>query len=106
MAVDDSAVRRWLKESDRGNKGFVDFSDYEAIYQEASGPRGVGAAGRGSGSGSGFGSKSSRGSASPEKEKETQRYGALDVGLAGSGSSRRPGADKAAAAERLALLKR
>ena len=82
--VDDATVRRWLQECDRGAKGYVDFADYEAIFETAhsfgnQAPAGVGVFG--------------------------DRYGSLDVGLASAGS--RGGAtDRAAAAERTALLKR
>ena len=27
--VDDLTVRRWMKETDRGTKGYVDYSDYQ-----------------------------------------------------------------------------
>jgi hypothetical protein len=82
--VDDTTVRRWLQESDRGAKGYVDFADYEAIFETAhsfgnQAPAGVGVYG--------------------------DRYGSLDVGLASTGS-RGGAADRTAAAERTALLKR
>jgi Ca2+-binding EF-hand superfamily protein len=32
VAVDDVTVKRWMRENDRGGKGYVDFSDYQAIY--------------------------------------------------------------------------
>ena len=35
VIVDDVTVKRWMKENDRGNKGYVDFSDYQAIYTDA-----------------------------------------------------------------------
>lgn len=41
----DSTIRTWLKESDRGGKGYVDYSDYKAIYDgahEGLNPIGVG----------------------------------------------------------------
>ena len=31
----DATIRQWLKESDRGGKGYVDYSDYKAIYETA-----------------------------------------------------------------------
>ena len=35
VETDDLTVRRWLKETDRGSKGYVDYSDYESIYLES-----------------------------------------------------------------------
>jgi hypothetical protein len=35
VEADDLTVRRWLKENDRGSKGYVDYSDYESIYLES-----------------------------------------------------------------------
>jgi EF-hand domain pair len=34
VSVDDGTLRRWLKESDRGSKGYVDFNDYCSIYSD------------------------------------------------------------------------
>ena len=51
--VEDGTLRRWLKEGDRGGKGYVDFSDYCSIYSDFEG--GGGGAGGGSGSGAGAG---------------------------------------------------
>lgn len=34
VSVEDGMLRRWLKEADRGAKGFVDFSDYCSIYSD------------------------------------------------------------------------
>lgn len=33
----DSTIRKWLKEADRGGKGYVDFSDYKSIYTDFEG---------------------------------------------------------------------
>jgi Ca2+-binding EF-hand superfamily protein len=55
----DSSIRQWLKESDRGDKGYVTFEDYEAIYEEA----------KGGGAPVGVGTTS-----------ELKRYGTLDAG--------------------------
>ena len=51
VAVDDITLRRWLKEADRGSKGYVDFNDYSSIYTESGDDRpgagvGVGTLGR------------------------------------------------------------
>lgn len=32
---EDSGIRRWLRENDIGEKGYVDFSDYEQIYRDS-----------------------------------------------------------------------
>ena len=32
--VQDSDVRAWLRETDRGSKGYVDFQDYQDIYTD------------------------------------------------------------------------
>jgi Ca2+-binding EF-hand superfamily protein len=34
-------VRDWFREHDRGGKGYIDFKDYEAIYEASSKPRGL-----------------------------------------------------------------
>ena len=34
----DSTIRKWLKQADRGGKGYVDFSDYKSIYTDFEGP--------------------------------------------------------------------
>lgn len=34
---DDQTIRRWLREADSSQKGYVDFSDYERIYVESRG---------------------------------------------------------------------
>ena len=57
---DDATIRQWLKETDRGGKGYVDFDDYEAIYKEA----------RQGGAPSGIG-----------VTQELKRYGTLDAGV-------------------------
>lgn len=36
IPIEDSAIRRWIKDHDRGSKGFVDFADYQEIYSFAS----------------------------------------------------------------------
>lgn len=33
----DSTIRKWLKQADRGGKGYVDFSDYKSIYTDFEG---------------------------------------------------------------------
>jgi hypothetical protein len=35
IVIDDDALRRWIREYDIGNKGYVDFSDYEMIFRDA-----------------------------------------------------------------------
>ena len=32
----DSVIRQWFSEHDRGGKGYIDFKDYQAIYEHAS----------------------------------------------------------------------
>jgi hypothetical protein len=51
VSVDDGTLRRWLKVSDRGSKGYVDFSDYCSIYSDFE----EGGAGAGTGAGTGTG---------------------------------------------------
>ena len=94
--LDDALIRQWLKESDRGGKGYVTYDDYETIYNEAQGgqmPVGIGIS------------------------REHQRYGTLDAGagvtrssaLAKQAASTMPISSEASRqinAERRALLKR
>ena len=56
--ADDGTVKRWVRENDRGAKGYVDFNDYQAIFADAAGgaaesrePGEVGGAGGGGGRG-------------------------------------------------------
>jgi len=94
--LDDALIRQWLKESDKGAKGYVTFDDYEGIYTECQGgqaPTGIGIS------------------------REHQRYGTLDASagvtrssaLAKQGASTMPissESQKQISAERRALLKR
>jgi len=94
--LEDALIRQWLKESDKGGKGYVTFDDYESIYTECQGgqaPAGIGIS------------------------REHQRYGTLDASagatrssaLAKQGASTMPissESHKQISAERKALLKR
>ena len=37
VEASDSTIRKWLKQADRGGKGYVDFSDYQSIYTDFEG---------------------------------------------------------------------
>ena len=120
IKVDDSTVKRWLRENDRGNKGYVDFSDYSSIYEEYT--LGRGRSGVQSGQQEGVGTMRERDARSVDFLEGTnlpgsQRYGSLQVarssstGLGGSSTGTgvgdgTSGRDRVAERERMELLKK
>tara|TARA_A100001035_G_scaffold230781_1_gene192784 strand:+ start:100 stop:774 length:675 start_codon:yes stop_codon:yes gene_type:complete len=74
---EDATIRQWLKETDRGDKGYVDFEDYEAIYKEA----------RQGGAPSGIG-----------LTQDLKRYGTLDAGVSSPSRSKASALSKQGAA--------
>ena len=91
--IDDQTIRKWLKETDRDGKGYVDFADYETIYIEC---QGTAAAGTGLG----------RYGASASVPDRPTSASASSSSSSSSSLGRRSGPDKAAAQDRAALLRR
>ena len=86
VIVDDVTVKRWMKENDRGNKGYVDFSDYQAIYTDAFASSSTGLSEEGDGVRSGRGriGRETRDSNSAYFDQGTnkpgsRRYGTLEA---------------------------